>query len=77
PSKERIIAELERDELKDMAFKLSCIINKKKSVIMEQHQQETGEEVDAALIIVYELLARFVRSLGIKPARKYKKQTPL
>ncbi|MBF4265286.1 replication endonuclease, partial [Vibrio anguillarum] len=32
---------------------------------------------DAALIIVYELLARFVRSLGIKPARKYKKQTPL
>ncbi|OXX29106.1 replication endonuclease [Vibrio sp. V08_P9A1T1] len=77
PIKERIIAELERDELKDMAFKLSCIINKKKSVIMEQHQQETGEEVDAALIIVYELLAQFVRSLGIKPARKYKKQTPL
>lgn len=77
PAKERILAELERDELKDMAFKLSCIIGKKMQILTQQHKQETEDEVDEALIIVYTLLAQFVSSLGIKPPRKYKKQTAM
>lgn len=75
PAKNRILAELERDELKDMAFKLSCIMNKKMQILSTQYQQETDEEVEQAMIIVYELLAQFLLSFGITPPRTYKKQT--
>ena len=75
PAQNRILAELERDELKDMAFKLSCIMNKKMQILSTQYQQETDEEVEQAMIIVYELLAQFLLSFGITPPRTYKKQT--
>ncbi|MCG6368927.1 replication endonuclease [Vibrio fluvialis] len=75
PAKNRILAELERDEIKEMAFKLSCILNKKFQILSAQHKQETDEEVEQAMIIVYESLAAFLSSFGITPPRKYKKQT--
>ncbi len=75
PAKNRILAELERDELKEMAFKLSSILNKKFQILSTQHQQETDEEVEQAMVIVYEQLAEFLSSFGIAPPRKYKNQT--
>src|SRR5690606_32699188 len=75
PAKNRILAELERDEIKEMAFKLSCILNKKFQILSAQHKQETDEEVEQAMVIVYESLAAFLSSFGITPPRKYKKQT--
>lgn len=82
PVKNRLLAELERDELKEMAFKLSQIANayigKKAEATREQQQPEEEHEVDKCVVITYELAARFVsQTFGIKPPRKYKKQTGL
>ncbi|NOH82830.1 replication endonuclease [Vibrio sp. 03-59-1] len=75
PVKNKILAELEEEELRDMAFKLSAILIKKTQLIGVQQGKETEEEIDEALPIIYEELAELVREFGISPPRKYKKQT--
>ncbi|MGF1842474.1 replication endonuclease [Vibrio clamense] len=75
PAKSKILAELEEEELRDMAFKLSTILTKKTQLIGIQKGKETEKEVDEALPGIYEEVAAFVRKLGITPPRKYEKQT--
>ncbi|SBS65518.1 replication endonuclease [Vibrio atlanticus] len=73
--KVRILAELELDELRDMAFTISNIVNKRAQLIGVQHGKETEEQLDEALPSIYEDVATLVRELGITPPRKYKEQT--
>lgn len=76
PVKSRILAELEQDELKDMAFKISLIMNRRYQLLAKQ-QGAAHDEITDAVVGGYELLAEFVTEFGIKPPRKYKKQTEL
>lgn len=76
PVKNRLLAELENDELKEMAFKISTIVFRYSQVISRQ-QSKCNDEISEAVTEGYEALAEFVRQFGIKPPRKYKKQTEL
>ncbi|WP_187985128.1 replication endonuclease [Vibrio metschnikovii] len=76
PVKNRLLAELENDELKEMAFKISTIVFRYSQVISRQ-QSKDNDEISEAVTEGYEALAEFVRQFGIKPPRKYKKQTEL
>ncbi|MDQ2108610.1 MULTISPECIES: replication endonuclease [unclassified Vibrio] len=76
PVQNRLLAELENDELKEMAFKISTIVFRYSQVISRQ-QSKDNDEISEAVTEGYEALAEFVRQFGIKPPRKYKKQTEL
>lgn len=86
PVKNRLLAELENDELKEMAFKISQIMNARFQQIGELLSNADLEEKQKAMpkgkkysaeVEGHEMLAEFVRQFGIKPPRKYKEQTPL
>ncbi|QSV13262.1 replication protein [Vibrio parahaemolyticus] len=76
PVKSRILAELEQDELREMAFKISQIMNSRYQFFAKQ-QGEAHEKVEDAVVAGYELLAEFVTQFGVKAPRKYKNQTEL
>ncbi|MGF1764824.1 replication endonuclease [Aliivibrio kagoshimensis] len=77
PVKSRILAELEQDELKEMAFKISQIVGVSFQLIAEKVDKTELTEEETAEAIGYEELAQFVCQFGIKPPRKRKKQTDL
>ncbi|MFH4586447.1 replication endonuclease [Vibrio alginolyticus] len=90
PVKNRILAELEQDELRDMAFKLSQITAARYQVFASKaiektkaEQFETGvilseEKIEAIAVVgTYHQLAEFVSLFGIKAPRKRKKQTEI
>jgi hypothetical protein len=82
-TRSRILAELEPDELRAMAGKLSKIINARLHVVAKKFAAMTPDhtlpkekrmipEVEG-----YQVLADFLSTFGIKPPRKYVKQTAL
>lgn len=86
PVKKRLIAEMEIDELKDMAFTLSSSINRYFIQLSGNSELEADCEVTPdmlehyeaiAIILAYEDVANLVKQFGIKPPRKYKKQTDI
>ncbi|TOY94188.1 replication endonuclease [Vibrio fluvialis] len=90
PENNRSVAELEPDELRDMAFKLSQIASARHqrfaaSAIKEVKADLAKREVKAseskigeiAVVNTYHKLAAFVNEFGIKAPRKRKKQTEL
>lgn len=90
PPANKILAELEADEIKQMAFKLSQISSKRYMLIAATSIRETKAELKAleikveeprleelAVINGYEKLAAFVEEFGIKAPRKRKNQTEI
>lgn len=71
----RILAELELDEVKDMAFRISKIVLAYQQHLAEKYQ--ALEDLDKKVLLAYEDMAKFVTEhFGIKAPRKRKKQTP-
>ncbi|ANU36268.1 Replication A protein [Vibrio scophthalmi] len=86
PVKSRTLAELEQDELKDMAFKLAKIMNARYQIASSQIAEldfnilNKGRKKKDRLIpevMGYDKLAKLVYEFGIKPPRKYLKQTDI
>ncbi len=82
PVKNRILAELEQDELKEMAFKIGKIMNARFQIISSKLASitEAEQEKDKTFCPVvegYHQLAAFTSEFGIKPPCKYKKQNEL
>lgn len=83
PVKKRILAEMEIDELKDMAFTLSSRVNQHFIDISGRSELEADCEITPeiqehyetiVIIMAYEDVANLVKQFGIKPPRKYKRQ---
>ncbi len=72
--KSRLLAELELDELKDMAFKISKIIQDRFTQLSIEHNGETDKEIDAGIIKVFEGLVALTYSFGIAAPHKKKKE---
>ncbi|HCE2582292.1 TPA: replication endonuclease [Vibrio parahaemolyticus] len=82
PVKNRILAELELDELKEMAFKIGKIMDARFQIISSKLASitEAEQEKDKTFCPVvegYHELAAFTSEFGIKPPCKYKKQNEL
>ena len=86
PVKKRILAEMEIDELKDMAFTLSSAINQYFVELSGGNKLEADTEITQdmtdvyeayVIILAYEDIANLVEKFGIQPPRKYKKQNDL
>ncbi|WP_408063424.1 replication endonuclease [Vibrio amylolyticus] len=79
PVTNRLLAELEPDELKAMANIISDIVSQYHlNVVVPKYQGDTEEEIDNAAKNTYEDVAKFITMMfGIVAPRKYKKQTPL
>ncbi|MEH0666460.1 replication endonuclease [Vibrio scophthalmi] len=77
PPVNRLLAELEPSEVKDMAFKISQITKAKFSLIAARISERELDEDEMPEVIGYEELAEFVRHFGMTPPRKKKKQTDL
>ncbi|MCG0011786.1 replication endonuclease [Vibrio parahaemolyticus] len=82
PVKSRILAELEQDELKEMAFKIGKIMNARFQIISSKLASITEAELEkdetfCPVVEGYHQLAAFTSLFGIKPPCKYKKQNEL
>ncbi len=82
PVKSRILAELELDELKEMAFKIGKIMNARFQIISSKLASITEAELEkddtfCPVVEGYHQLAAFTSEFGIKPPCKYKKQNEL
>ncbi|WP_084413299.1 replication endonuclease [Vibrio jasicida] len=82
PVKNRILAELEQDELKEMAFKIGKIMNARFQIISSKLASITEAELEkdktfCPVVEGYHQLAAFTSEFGIKPPCKYKKQNEL
>ncbi|WP_171058479.1 replication endonuclease [Vibrio diabolicus] len=82
PVKSRILAELELDELKEMAFKIGKIMNARFQIISSKLASATETELEkddtfCPVVEGYHQLAAFTSHFGIKPPCKYKKQNEL
>ncbi|HHG3566000.1 TPA: replication endonuclease [Vibrio parahaemolyticus] len=88
PPTNKILAELEQDEIKQIAFKLSQIVSKRYQMLAARAIQEATAELEAlnihasqskietiAVVNTYHKLAKFVEELGVKAPRKLKNQT--
>jgi hypothetical protein len=82
PVKSRILAELELDELKEMAFKIGKIMNARFHITSSKLESITEAELEkddtfCPVVEGYHQLAAFTSQFGIKPPCKYKKQNEL
>ncbi len=78
PVKNRLLAELENDELKEMAFKLSQIVARYYQIESSKYHAKTTLGTEMAVVFTYEQMAKFVtNTFGMKPPRKYKDQSEL
>ncbi|MUK40980.1 replication endonuclease [Aliivibrio fischeri] len=74
--KSRLLAEMELDELKDMAFKISQIMNRRFNLLNTKYAGETEEEIDEGLLSIYEELAELTLSFGfVAPCKKKNPKT--
>ncbi|MBY7970832.1 replication endonuclease [Vibrio fluvialis] len=74
----KILAELEPSELKDMAFKLSQIVDRYYQIESGKYHAKTTLGTEMAVVFTYEQMAKFVtNTFGMKPPRKYKDQSEL
>ncbi|WP_215407653.1 replication endonuclease [Vibrio gigantis] len=76
PVKSRILAELEQDELKEMAFKLSSIIISYQAALTSSIECETEEGENLAASMVYRQCADLIDDFGIKAPGAGKKLKP-
>ncbi|EGU39421.1 replication endonuclease [Vibrio scophthalmi] len=78
PPVNRLLAELEPSEIKDMAFKISIIIDRSIRLESEKYHAITQLGTSMAVVFTYEQVAKFViNTFGVKPPRKYKEQSEL
>ncbi|MDN6983457.1 replication endonuclease [Vibrio cholerae] len=78
PVKQRLLAELEQDELRDMAFRIAKIMEAYLQLTASRKHADREEDVDQAVVDAYEALAHFcTQTFGIKAPRKYKAQNHL
>ncbi|MGL6027592.1 MAG: replication endonuclease [Vibrio sp.] len=78
PVKQRLLAELEQDELRDMAFRIAKIMEAYLQLTASRKHADSEEDVDQAVVDAYEALAHFcTQTFGIKAPRKYKAQNHL
>tara|TARA_Y100000588_G_scaffold108120_1_gene118466 strand:+ start:7788 stop:10490 length:2703 start_codon:yes stop_codon:yes gene_type:complete len=76
PVKNRILAELEQDELKEMAFKLSSIIISYQATLTSTIECDTEEGESMAALMVYRQCADLIEDFGIKAPGAGKKLKP-
>lgn len=76
PVKSRILAELEQDELKEMAFKLSSIIINYQATLTSTIECDTEEGESMAALMVYRQCADLIEDFGIKAPGAGKKLKP-
>ncbi|WP_281223088.1 replication endonuclease [Photobacterium sanguinicancri] len=76
PVKSRILAELEQDELKEMAFKLSSIIIRYQATLCSNIECDTEEGESMAALMVYRQCADLIEDFGIKAPGAGKKLKP-
>ncbi|ELP3327550.1 replication endonuclease [Vibrio alginolyticus] len=78
PVKSRLLAELEPSEIKEMAFKISVIIDRFIRLESDKYHAKTELGTTMAVVFTYEQVAKFVtNTFGVKPPRKYKEQSEL
>ncbi|MCG9664709.1 replication endonuclease [Vibrio mediterranei] len=78
PVKSRLLAELEPSELKEMAFKISVIVDRFIRLESDKYHAKTELGTTMAAVFTYEQVAKFVtNTFGVKPPRKYKEQSEL
>ncbi|PMJ92878.1 replication protein [Vibrio sp. 10N.261.55.A7] len=79
PVANRLLAELEQDEIKEMASRIAEIVNQYwMNVVAPKYPATTEDETDESMVLTYEEIANFVTvTFGMNAPRKYKKQTPL
>ncbi|MDN4696314.1 replication endonuclease [Vibrio parahaemolyticus] len=78
PVKNRILAELERDEIKEIAFKISKIVDRFYQIESTKYHAKTDLGTEMAVVFAYEQVAKFVtNNFSIKAPRKYKDQSEL
>ncbi|MDD1792543.1 replication endonuclease [Enterovibrio sp. ZSDZ42] len=73
PKKEKLLAELERDELKEMAFQLANVTKEKMLVLVDS--LPSGTPYAEVTETVYQSLAQFVCEQGILPPLNKKRPT--
>ncbi len=76
PVKSRILAELEQDELKEMAFKTSSIIISYQATLTSTIECDTEEGESMAALMVYRQCADLIEDFGIKAPGAGKKLKP-
>ncbi|MCX8761347.1 replication endonuclease [Vibrio parahaemolyticus] len=78
PVQSRLLAELEPSELKEMAFKISVIVDRFIRLESDKYHAKTELGTTMAVVFTYEQVAKFVtNTFGVKPPRKYKEQSEL
>ncbi|UTT84296.1 replication endonuclease [Vibrio pelagius] len=78
PVKNRLLAELEPSEIKEMAFKISVIVDRFFRLESDKYHAKTELGTTMAVVFTYEQVAKFVTdTFGVKPPRKYKDQSEL
>jgi hypothetical protein len=78
PVKSRLLAELEPSEIKEMAFKISVIVDRFTRLESDKYHAKTELGTTMAVVFTYEQVAKFVTdTFGVKPPRKYKDQSEL
>ncbi|MEZ9172278.1 replication endonuclease [Vibrio cyclitrophicus] len=78
PVKNRLLAELEPSEIKEMAFKISVIVDRFIRLESDKYHAKTELGTTMAVVFTYEQVAKFVTdTFGVKPPRKYKEQSEL
>ncbi|EKA5860780.1 replication endonuclease [Vibrio alginolyticus] len=78
PVKSRLLAELEPSEIKEMAFKISVIVDRFIRLESDKYHAKTELGTTMAVVFTYEQVAKFVtNTFGVKPPRKYKDQSEL
>ncbi|MCG7499352.1 replication endonuclease [Vibrio sp. Of7-15] len=73
PVKNRTLAELEQDELKEMAFKLSSIIISYQAMLTSTIECDTEEGKSMAALMVYRQCVELIENFGIKAPSAGKK----
>lgn len=76
PVKSRLLAELDKSELKEMAFKLSIIVVNYQALLTKDTDCDTPEGEEFAALMMYRQTAELIESFGIKPPGAGKKLSP-
>ncbi|WP_325891089.1 replication endonuclease [Grimontia sp. NTOU-MAR1] len=73
PQREKLLCELDREEIKEMAFQMAYVCQEK--MLAEVDALPSGTQHKEVAKQAYEVLAKFVESLGIKPQLTKKRPT--
>lgn len=76
PVKSRLLAELDKNELKEMAFKLSTIVVNYQAHLTKDTDCDTPEGEEFAALMMYRQTAELIEGFGINPPGAGKKLSP-